>query len=167
MKIFISVLTGLVLIGCANGGGGGSPSGFFQPPSPATENPIPTPTPVGPPPTPTPSLVYTCSNHPLTNTTLRNTSTGVQMTLSSDCSYVFQDAFHIGYGTWTPDSNPNNVTNDGIYAKFPMHLAPSSAYICLPANGPQNCSPSSYAGNVRIQLNAYILPMTTGLVIIP
>lgn len=162
MKYLILIL--LLAVACSKGGNSASPVAAALVPAPtatpsdsATPSPTPTPTPTPiaatPTPTPTPQLSYDCTNHPLLNQTLSNSGVGYQLILHSDCTAIFQDSHHISYGTWSPDSDPHDIVTVGSTVEYPITLTPNGSYICLPANGPQNCSNYDFAGPVYVEID--------------
>lgn len=158
------ILIALVsMAACAPKGGSSVSTTVVVSPTPTpTASPSPTPLPTATPlpsPTPTPPLSYTVANHPLSGNTYANSDGPYTMVFHTDGSYIFTDAFHIGYGTWIPDPSPSDVdTSVANFVTYPVTVTPSGAYICLPASGPQNCAtPADFAGAVKVTVIAHDL----------
>lgn len=169
MKLLISVfITLLLLILSACGSKNqDTPVPFPALPLPPPEvlDPVPTPSPTPAPtatPLPTPSstptpppLAYDCENHPLTENTYTHSQDNYSVAFRDDCTYTFTDASHISFGIWSPDPNPEHVTLNGQVLSYPMTFTPTGSYICLPANGPQNCFNYGFAGSVLVTVDRY------------
>lgn len=113
------------------------------PPVAATPTPSPTPS-------PTP-FVYTCANHPLTGKTIK-TVVNERLWLYSDCTFKVNYVTHYTWGTWSPNPDPKAVkkVTAQVYL-YPLTLSPGGAYVCLPADGPQTCSNTGWAGGIKIE----------------
>lgn len=151
MKLILIFMT-LVLTACGSSGSGpstapGLPVDTLPVPTPSpTPSQSPAPVPIA---SPTPVPQYTTANYPLAGKTLSNPGM-YSLVLNQDGSYMFSDTSHIQYGNWMPDSNPNDVVLGNNTESWPVTLTPSGAYVCLPANGPQTCQDTGFAGAVTL-----------------
>lgn len=150
----------LLFIACNSGNNDISGSNHKALPSPSpspspTLAPSPAPSP-SPSPSPTPAPTYNCTNHPLSDNTYKDITTGIEMTFNKDCTVVYTDSFLMSQLMWSPDPNPADVVQDtlnsNIYS-FPMTLISTGQYVCLPITGPQTCQNSVPVGNVTITVD--------------
>lgn len=163
VKVLLTHAVAFTLASCGTNEGAGvpplppssEPAPSPTPPSVVIDlppKPVPTPPAPSPSPTPTPALTYDCTNHPVTAKAFVHSSGTYNISFASDCTYQFATSAHISYGIWAPEPDPTEIIQTPPQVSYPLVLMPTGAYVCLPANGPQNCTNYAFAGDVFIRV---------------